>query len=91
MAPPFAKAVEKLGFEAHAPQYTEVYDLIANTCLEQGYQPGRKGRPSAYERLLSVAERVVAFVKRSKGRDGKQLARYADQLQQLLETWENHS
>ena len=98
VAPPFAEAVEKLGFEAHAPMYGEVYDLITNTCLERGYQPGRKSgkpvkeeKPSAYERLVSVGEQVTAFIKRARGKDSKKLARYADQLRQLLDKLEKDS
>ena len=95
VAPFFAQSVEKLGFTAHAPQYTEVYDLIENKMLEQGYLPERKSRnaagekvSSAYERLMAVGEMVMAFIRRSKGRDNKTLARFADQLRQLLEKWE---
>jgi len=95
VAPFFARSIEKLGFTAHAPQYTEVYDLIENKMLEPGYLPERKGRStagekvsSAYERLVSVGEMVMAFIRRSKGLDNKTLARFADQLRQLLEKWE---
>ena len=43
---------------------------------------------SAYERLVAVGEMLMASIKRSKGRDNKSLARFADQLRQLLEKWE---
>ena len=91
VAPPFAEAVEKLGFAAHAPLYTEVYDLIGDAIAEQGYMPERKGRTdtnAAYKRLVALGETVVEFIKRSKGKDSKTIARYADQLRQLLEKWE---
>jgi len=95
VAPFFAQSVEKLGFKAHAPQYTEVYDLVADKVLELGYLPERKTRgadgskvSAAYERLLSVGQMVLEFIKRSKGKDNKTLARYAEQLRQLLEKWE---
>ena len=95
VAPFFAQTVEKLGFAAHAPQYTEVYDLIADTMVERGYLPERKVRSfggakssAAYERLVAVGEMLMASIKRSKGRDNKSLARFADQLRQLLEKWE---
>ena len=96
VAPFFAQSVEKLGFKAHAPQYTEVYDLMADKVLELGYLPERKSRgtdggkvSAAYERLLSVGQMVLEFIKRSKGKDNKTLARYAEQLRQLLEKWES--
>ena len=95
VAPYFAKSITALGFTAHAPQYTEVYDLIAGKQLEVGYLPERKVKASftkssaAYERLVAVGQMVVEFIRRAKGRDNKTLARYADQLRQLLDKWEN--
>ena len=94
VAPFFAQSVEKLGFKAHAPQYTEVYDLIADTVVERGYLPERKVKAggvrtsAAYERLVAVGEMLMASIRRSKGRDNKSLARFADQLRALLEKWE---
>lgn len=96
VAPFFAQTIQGMGFTAHAPQYTEVYDLIADQVLEKGYLPERKVRSaatgakgsSAYERLVAVGEMLMASIKRSKGRDNKSLARFADQLRQLLEKWE---
>ena len=44
------QSVAKLGFTAHAPQYTEVYDLIEDQIVAPGYLPERKakacGRPA---------------------------------------------
>jgi metallo-beta-lactamase family protein len=95
VAPFFAQSIEKLGFKAHAPQYTEVYDLVADQIVELGYLPERRSKgadgakiSAAYERLLSVGQMVLEFIKRSKGKDNKTLARYAEQLRQLLEKWE---
>lgn len=96
VAPFFAKSVEALGFEAHAPQYTEVYDLMSGKQLAPGYLPERKvkaatGAPKtapAYERLLSVSQMLTESVKRSRDRDNKSLANFADQLKKLLEKWE---
>ena len=96
VAPFFAQTIQNMGFTAHAPQYTEVYDLIADKMLAPGYLPERKAKTvaggktsSAYERLVAVGEMLMASIKRSKGRDNKSLARFADQLRQLLEKWES--
>ena len=59
VAPVFAQAVSQLGFTAHAPQYTEEYDLLTCTQLAAGYLPQRKirtfdGAPrvtAAYQKL----------------------------------------
>ena len=94
VAPYFAESVQKLGFTAHAPQYTEVYNLLTNTVEQVGYLPERKVRSSsgksqtAYERLVALGQRMVEFIRRSKGRDNKTLARYADQLRLMLDKWE---
>ena len=97
VAPFFAQTVASLGFEAHAPQYTEVYDLITNTQVSPGYLPERKTKgfsggakaTPAYERLVAVGQMVMEAIKRSKGRDNKSLAKFADQLRALLEKWES--
>ena len=93
VAPFFAKTIQGLGFTAHAPQYTEVYDLIADKVTEPGYLPERKARTTggmrasaAYERLVAVGNMLMESIKRSRGRDNKSLARFADQLRQLLAT-----
>ena len=84
VAPFFAKTVQSLGFTAHAPQYTEVYDLIAGKVTEPGYLPERKARTTggqrasaAYERLVAVGNMLMESIKRSRGRDNKSLARFA--------------
>ncbi|MBQ9617787.1 MAG: MBL fold metallo-hydrolase, partial [Oscillibacter sp.] len=95
VAPYFAQSLNARGIPAHAPQYTEVYDLVTNTMLQPGYLPARRpkvsgsGRFSApYERLVKMGQILNESIKRSKGRDNKSLARFADQLKQLLEKWE---
>ena len=94
IAPYFTQTLTGMGLSAHAPQYTEVYDLLEEKIIQPGYLPERKakvagGRPSsAYERLVSVGNILVESIKRSRGRDNKSLARFADQLRQLLEKWD---
>ncbi len=95
VAPFFAQTLQGMGLDAHAPQYTEVYDLITGTVAERGYLPERKAKAPAggkaspaYERLVAVGQMVMESIKRSRGRDNKSLAKFADQLRQLLEKWE---
>lgn len=97
VAPFFAQTIQGMGFEAHAPQYTEVYDLVANAQVAPGYLPERKIKSfdgqakstAAYERLVAVGQMVMEAIKRAKGRDNKSLAKFADQLRALLEKWES--
>lgn len=96
VAPVFAETIGKLGFAAHAPQYTEEYDLLANTQLAAGYLPERKnkafeGAPratAAYQRLVQVGDSLMALIRRSKGRDNKSLAAFAEALRKLIEKFD---
>ena len=96
VAPVFARSVESMGFEAHAPQYTEEYDLLAQRVTAVGYLPERKvkafeGAPklsAAYERLVQVGESLAALIRRSKGRDNKTLAAFAESIRKLIERFE---
>ena len=94
VAPYFAQSLEHLGLSAHAPQYTEVYDLAANRQLERGYLPERKTTTafgkvsSSYQRLVAVGKLLQEVILRSKGRANKDLSRFADQIKQLIDKWE---
>jgi len=95
VAPFFAQTIQGMGFTAHAPQYTEVYDLVSCQQLQTGYLPERKAKvvegtkvSSAYERLVAVGQLVVEAIKRAKKRDNKSLANFADQLKKVLEKWD---
>ena len=93
VAPAFAADVAERGFAAHAPQYTEVYDLLENCIVEQGYLPEPKkkafeGAPrvsSAYKRLAELGDALTALIRRSQGRDNKTLADFAESLRKILE------
>ena len=93
VAPAFAADVAARGFAAHAPQYTEVYDLLENRTVAQGYlpEPKRKafeGAPrisSAYKRLVELGDALAALIRRSQGRDNKTLADFAESLRKILE------
>ena len=94
VAPYFAESLNKLGLSAHAPQYTEEYDLVANCQLAPGYLPERKthtpgGKVStAYQRLVGLGKLLQEVILRSKGRANKDLAKFADQLKQLIDRWD---
>lgn len=97
VAPFFAQTLNNLGIPAHAVQYTEVYDLAAGAPVSAGYLPERKVKTAAgavrtaaaYERLAAVGQMVLESIKRSRNRDNKSLAAFADQLRALLEKWES--
>ena len=94
VAPYFADTLVRLGYRAHAPQYTEIYDLAADKVLELGYLPERKvmtpaGKVSGpYQRLISTGKLLQEVILRSKGRANRDLGHFADQLKALIEKWE---
>lgn len=96
VAPFFAQTLVGMGLEAHAVQYTEEYDLITCKQMGTGYLPERKTRAAegapksepTYDRLVSVGSMMSELIKRSRGRDNKSLASFADQLKKLLEKWD---
>ena len=94
VAPYFADSLKKLGFSAHAPQYTEVYDLVENRQLAPGYLPERKTRTpggkvsGAYQRLVGLGRLLQEVIVRYKGRANKDIAKFADQLKQLIDRWD---
>ncbi len=96
VAPVFAQTVSQLGFTAHAPQYTEEYDLLTCTQLAAGYLPQRKTRTfdgaprvtAAYQKLVQLGDSLVGLIRRSKGRDNKTLAAFAEALRKVLDKFE---
>ena len=94
VAPYFADSLVRLGYSAHAPQYTEVFDLVTNQMLERGYLPERKvvtpaGKVSGpYQRLVAVGKLLQEVISRSKGRANRDLGNFADQIKMLIDKWE---
>ena len=96
VAPVFADTVKTLGFAAHAPQYTEEYDLIADRQLAPGYLPERKTRAydgapkvtGAYQKLVQLGDMLIGLIRRSKGRDNKTLAAFADAISKIISKFE---
>ena len=96
VAPVYAETVKSLGFAAHAPQYTEEYDLIADRQLAPGYLPERKTRAyegapkatAAYQKLVQLGDMLIGLIRRSKGRDNKTLAAFAEAISKIISKFE---
>ncbi len=94
VAPVFAETLTSLGYGAHAPLYTEEYDLIANQVVAQGYMPEKKktGAESAvsaaYQLLVQAGDALMALIRRSKGRDNKTLTAFAEAVRKLTDKFE---
>ena len=96
VAPVFAETVKGLGFAAHAPQYTEEYDLIADRQLAAGYLPERRTRAydgapkatGAYQKLVQLGDMLIGLIRRSKGRDNKTLAAFGEAVSKVISKFE---
>ena len=89
----YANTLREQGFSAHAPEYEEVYDLLAGKVLAAGIPQPRKAAPQdagspAYRRLEEAGEKLMEAIRHNKGGTNKDLAKFADQIRALVEKWE---
>ena len=95
VVPLFVRDLEQLGYTAHAPLYTEEYDLLSDTVIKAGYLPVKPEKESApstkasamYQRLTSAADSLMSLVRRSKGRDNKTLEAFTDAINKLKDKY----
>lgn len=89
----FSNDLKELGFEAHAPNYLEEYDISENKLLREGVIPVRRkkaaGKDSpAFVRLLSMGNRLLEVIHHNRGGTNKDLAKFADQIKALIDKWD---
>ncbi|SBW09513.1 Metallo-beta-lactamase domain protein [uncultured Eubacteriales bacterium] len=90
----YAETLRARGLSAHAPDYQEVYDLLANSLLAPGVPPvprpssPQAGDSPAYRRLEEVGQKLFAAIRRNRGGANKDLAKFADQLRALIDKWD---
>ena len=89
----YADTLWQMGLAAHAPNYEEVYDLLANKMLSPGLPPEKKpavtpGASPAYQRLEEVGRKLMEVISHNKGGTNKDLGKFADQLRALIEKWD---
>ena len=90
----FAGELKRLGFRAHAPEYTESYDLLNGAIVNEGIRPPKKkttkwqdGSP-AYRRLEEAGRLLLEVIRHNKGGTNKDLARFTDQIRELCQKWD---
>ncbi|MEG2119493.1 MAG: MBL fold metallo-hydrolase RNA specificity domain-containing protein, partial [Pseudoflavonifractor sp.] len=89
----YAQTLRDRGLSAHAPDYEEVYDLLAAKCLAHGIPPRPRtvAAPAvsgALRRLEELVRRLTGMIDQNRGRANKDLARLADQITVVLDKWE---
>jgi metallo-beta-lactamase family protein len=88
----YAQTLRELGLPAHVPDYSEVYDLATNTLIKAGVvsqQPksNKNRESSAFLRLQSMTDKLNEVILLNKGAPNKELAKFTDQLNSLIEKW----
>ena len=90
---------EELGLDTMAPFSGTVYDLAENVCvynapgtrIEKARTGSRKASAAAraFEKLLSLAQRLLTIVRNSEGRPNKELEKFSRDIQSLCDKWDN--
>ena len=90
----FAAAVkDRLGLEAVAPYPGALFDLDNGRCLQPGNaqpaaKPAAAPTDSVFRRLEAAGQRLSAVIQHNRGGANKDLARFADQINDLCRKWE---
>ena len=93
VATDFGETLRQSGFSAHAPDYTEVYDLAANALVQAGIPFVEKKKSSGkdspvYQRLWTIGQQLLEVIRHNRGGANKDLAKFADQIKALIEKWD---
>ncbi|SHH91450.1 metallo-beta-lactamase family protein [Sporobacter termitidis DSM 10068] len=100
----FTDTLKSLGFDAYAPKFTAVYDLMTETLIAEGSAPEqlaeerRRGdrrqadaanrESPVYQRLLSAGTRLLDVIAHNYGGSNKDLAAFTDQIIALAKKWD---
>ena len=84
------------GADVQVPQQAPASGLVIRLHLKPGYLPQRKARTfegaprtsAAYQKLVQLGDSLVGLIRRSKGRDNKTLAAFAEALRKILDKFE---
>ena len=95
----FAQTItNKLGFDTAAPFSGDEYDLISGECLAKGKivkvsktSEGRRRANIAFDRLMSACGRLKTVIELSRGLTNKELAKFADQINDLCDKYARKS
>lgn len=88
---------EELGYETMAPFSGTVYDLLNDTCIYQAegiriqktsVSPKASKAARAFEKLLSLGQRLMTVIRKNEGSPNKDLERFAREIQSLCDKWD---
>ncbi len=83
------------GLDAEAPYSGHRYDLLGKCWVAQEApiyaqkkEKAKKRKVEVFERLLAAGQRLLSVIRRNEGGANKDLARFADQINQLCDKWD---
>ncbi len=85
--------VRRLSIPATAPYIGAVYDLSEYRCISHGNSVKLKTKvnkkaKAVYDRLIQAGKRLMEVIEQNKGLANKDLAKFADQINELCNKWE---
>ncbi len=91
----FTDELNHLGYNAIAPNFESVFDLVDNQVLDKGIVPQENhaqiAKGSKYSapfgRLMEAGKRLLQVIQKNEGGANKELAKFADQINALSEKW----
>lgn len=92
----FSQLVQlETGIPAVAPYSGDIYDLLTDTCIQQGsreiVQKKKKDTrmsSNVFARLVAAGERLLSVIRKCEGRPNKELGKFADQINSLCDKWD---
>lgn len=87
-----AEVSAKTGFDSYAPYSGDMFDLISGEQVafgpkERAAKAKKTKAQSVFMRLKAAAERLLRLVNESEGLPNKELAKFADQINNLCDKW----
>ena len=92
----FSETIRLQGFDPITPDFKAEYDLIEDRMIDPGVPAAslhvrvavqRKISP-AYLRLQQMGQRLLEVIRHNEGGANKDLSRFADQIQSLVDKWD---
>ncbi len=89
----YTLTLKEMGFDAHATNYEEVYDLLDNRMIAPGIElepkaPAAPMASPAYRRLEDVGQKLLEVIAHNRGGSNKDLGKFADQIRALISKWD---
>jgi len=92
----FTMKLTEEGYNATAPKYSAIYDLLTGKMVYEGRDLIGHAAPagvdrresSVYQRLMLSGTRLIEVITRNRGGANKDLAKFADQIDSLSSKWD---